>query len=180
MLFTLQSIRNRGVLMAAKGDDEIQIPAVLAEMHRYVPVIHGMMDEQGMKLRDLACRSQISRSRLGRILHRQPEKRVVMQLPEFLSILHALGVQMGHAWIGAKRLETIEMVQEEDSIDYSDFLVAFNEAMPEMVKNHPALARVKFRKEWSRPLAKIVLDRVAQVELERQRRERELYGREED
>lgn len=161
--------------MAAKGKEEIQIPAVFAEIQLYVPVIHRMMEKQGLKIRDLVALTLISRSRLGRILHHTPEKRRPMQLAEFLSILHALGVQVDRDWIGLMQLKAAGLMKDEEGVDYSGFLLDFAETMPEMVKDYPILAGVPFRKEWTRPLITIVLKRVAKAEAERQHRERHQF-----
>ena len=161
--------------MAAKDKEEIQIPAVFAEMQLYVPVIHRMMEKQGLRIRDLVPLTRISRSRLGRILHHDPEKRSSIQLAEFLSILHALGVQVDRDWIGLMQLKAAGLMQEEEGVDYSTFLIDFAEKMPEMVKEYPILAGVPFRKEWTAPLITIMLKRAAKAEAERQHRERHQF-----
>ncbi|KFG90805.1 hypothetical protein BV98_001336 [Sphingobium herbicidovorans NBRC 16415] len=159
--------------MSVRGEG--QSPAVLAEMNRYIPVIHGMLDERKMTLRDLAVRSQISKSRLGIILHRQPTKRVIMQLPEFIAILHALGFELVHAWAGAKKLESSDIVQDKSFNALYEFLVEFNVTFPEMMLNTPEMEGVEFRKEWSRPLAALLIQRVLH-ELERRRRARDEFA----
>jgi hypothetical protein len=165
--------------MDANVRDEGQHSAVLAEMNRYIPVIHGMLDDRKMTLRDLAIRSQISKSRLGIILHRQPAKRVIMQLPEFIGILRALGFELIHAWAGAKKRETADITHDKSFDAFYVFLMEFNATFPEIMLNTPELEGVEFRREWSRPLAELLIKRVL-AELERLRRVRDEFALEEN
>ena len=165
--------------MAAKEDLQIQSSAVAAETRRIVPAIHEMLDERGWSLRELASRARISKTRMGSILHRQPDKRAVMQMPEFLSILHALDSELIHAWVATKRLEVIEL-EEEEFPDCSEFMIAFHKELPKILKEYPELEGVVFRKEWTRPLLKILCKKIVRNELERQQRERRAFEESDD
>lgn len=160
--------------MAAKQGLQIDSSAVAAETRRIVPAIHEMLEERGWSLRELACRAQISKTRIGSILHRQADKRAVMQMPEFLSILHALDSELIHAWVATKRLEVIEL-QEDEFPDCSEFMIAFHKELPKILKEFPELEGVVLRKEWSRPLLKILCSRIVRNELERKQRERRAF-----
>ena len=165
--------------MAAKEELQIQSSAVAAETRRIVPAIHEMLDERGWSLRELASRAQISKTRMGSILHRQPDKRAVMQMPEFLSILHALDSELIHAWVATKRLEVIEL-EEKEFPDCSEFMVAFHKELPKILQEYPELEGVVFRKEWTRPLLKILCKKIVRNELERQQRERRAFEESDD
>jgi hypothetical protein len=60
----------------------------------YVPLILRAMACKKATQRKLAHLTGISKSRLGVLLHSKPEKRVTMTLPEFETILHALGMNL--------------------------------------------------------------------------------------
>lgn len=65
----------------------------------YVPLILQTMAEKNATHRKLAELTGISKSRMGVLLHGDPKKRKTMTLPEFERILHALGMNLVHAYV---------------------------------------------------------------------------------
>lgn len=74
----------------------------------YVPLILLTMAEKNATQRKLALLTGISKSRLGVLLHKDPEKRATMTLPEFERILHALGMNLVHAYVCLKAFKNLD------------------------------------------------------------------------
>lgn len=74
----------------------------------YVPLILRAMACKKATQRKLAHLTGISKSRLGVLLHSKPEKRVTMTLPEFETILHALGMNLVHAYVCLKTFKGLD------------------------------------------------------------------------
>src|SRR3546814_3601145 len=63
--------------------------------------------------RRLAHMTGISKSRLGLLLHSDPDKRSVMTLPELEKILHALGTNILQAYICIETFKGLELPDRE-------------------------------------------------------------------
>src|SRR3546814_6005921 len=63
--------------------------------------------------RRLAHMTGISKSRLGLLLHSDPDKRSVMTLPELEKILHALGTNILQAYICIETFKGLELTDRE-------------------------------------------------------------------
>lgn len=74
----------------------------------YVPLILTTMAEMKDTQRKLAVRTGISKSRLGALLHGDPGKRSTMTLPEFERILHALDMNLVHAYVCLKAFKDLD------------------------------------------------------------------------
>lgn len=74
----------------------------------YVSLILQAMAEKSTPQRKLAVLTGISKSRLGVLLHKDPEKRATMTLPEFERILHALGMNLVHAYVCLRTFKDLD------------------------------------------------------------------------
>jgi hypothetical protein len=74
----------------------------------YVPLILQTMAEKNATHRRLAELTGISKSRMGVLLHVNPKRRKTMTLPEFERILHALGMNLVHAYVCLKTFKDLE------------------------------------------------------------------------
>ena len=66
-----------------------------------------------MGIRQMALRTNIKKSRLGVILHRDPTKRAPMTLPEFQSLLRSLNIDLMHAIISVEMARDLEVMNDE-------------------------------------------------------------------
>ena len=66
-----------------------------------------------MGIRQMALRTNIKKSRLGVILHRDSAKRAPMTLPEFQSILRSLNIDLMQAIISVEMARDLELMGDE-------------------------------------------------------------------
>jgi hypothetical protein len=131
----------------------------------FIPLILQTMAETDTAQRKLALKTGISKSRLGVLLHHDPEKRSPMTLDEFQVILHALDTNIVQAFI---RLETFREPRAVRSNDYGtliamlcDVFVTLPKKLIEVLDAFDGLDGSEVRKEWAPPLQKAVLKRLA-------------------
>ena len=94
-------------------EQELPLEAEAEAAADYVPMIMRAMEANDIGIRTMALRSGIKKSRLGTILHRDPEKRASMSLPEFQAILRALNIDLMQAVISVEMTREMELVQDD-------------------------------------------------------------------
>lgn len=131
----------------------------------FIPLILQTMAETDTAQRKLAHKTGISKSRLGVLLHRDPEKRSPMTLDEFQMILHALDTNIVQAFI---RMETFREPRDGPGHEYAtliamlcDVFVTLPKKLIEVLDAFDGLDGSEVRKEWAPPLQKAVVRRVA-------------------
>jgi hypothetical protein len=94
---------------------ELDAPGVATPGHDpdYIPLIVRAMEAQDMGIRQMSLRTNIKKSRLGVILHRNPAKRAAMTLPEFQSILRSLNIDLMHAIISVEMASDLKLMDDE-------------------------------------------------------------------
>lgn len=130
----------------------------------YIPLILETMTDCASAQRKIACKTGISKSRLGVILHRNPDKRSPMTLDEFEAILQALDIDMVQAYI---RLETLQGLEVFQRARYATLIAMLCEAfvgLPKqlitMLDELEGIDGSEVRKEWASPLQKAVIRRI--------------------
>lgn len=86
----------------------------------FVPLIHDAMALRATAQRDLARMTDISKSRLGALLHSNPAKRAVMMVPELEAILDALDMTLLQA---LTCLDTYAQLDSESRERYSVLII---------------------------------------------------------
>ena len=85
----------------------------------YIRLIRDLMTAHDTRHRSLAEKTGISKSRLGRILHQSPQKRLSMTVDELEAILHALGTNILKAFL---RTEALRDLDPSDHARYESVL----------------------------------------------------------
>ena len=94
-------------------------PPVGSSEPDYIRLIRGLMVANDTPHRSLANMTGISKSRLGRILHQSPQKRLSMTVDELEAILHALGTNVLKAFL---RTEALRDLDPSDHARYESVL----------------------------------------------------------
>lgn len=147
----------------------------------YVPLILRAMACKKATQRKLAHLTGISKSRLGVLLHNKPEKRVTMTLPEFETILHALGMNLVHAYVC---LKTFKGLDEYYQKCYStavfmlcDICVRAPERMIDVLEELGGFDGTEIRLAWSPSLQNALIKKVTEeVQAIHERRNRLTHG----
>lgn len=144
--------------MLAASDDAIP--------RDFDPLILQTMAATDTPQRKLAAKTGISKSRLGVLLHSNPQKRSAMTLDEFQMILHALDTNIIQAFI---RVETFREIEELRQSHHAtliamlcDVFISLPKKLIEVLDTLDGLDGSEVRKEWGPPLQKAVVKRVAE------------------
>lgn len=131
----------------------------------YVPLILRTMAETDTAQRKLACKTGISKTRLGVLLHRDAAKRAPMTVSEFETILHALDTNVVQVFI---RFETFPHAEPMTDERYAtlivmlcEFFVSLPKKLIEVLDALDGLDGSEVRKEWASPLQKAVIKRLS-------------------
>lgn len=118
----------------------------------YVPLIARAMEAQDMGIRQMALRTNIKKSRLGVILHRDPTKRAPMTLPEFQSLLRSLNIDLMHAIISVEMARDLEVMNDERFATLVAMLSTLFKGLPhrliEALQDLDGMDGSEIRKEW--------------------------------
>ena len=118
----------------------------------YVPLINTAMDNQKLGVRQIAIKTGISKTRLGRILHRDPDQRAPMTLPEFQTILRALNMDLMHAIISVEMARDLELMGDERFTTLVTMLSTLFQGLPhriiEALRELDGMDGTEIRKEW--------------------------------
>lgn len=132
----------------------------------YPALILQSMADAGLTQRMLAARTGISKSRLGLILHGDPEKRSPMTVTEFETILDALGINMVQAYIRSETLQGLELEQRERYAILIAMLCEVFVGLPrkliDVLDELNGIDGSEVRKEWASPLQKAVVKRITE------------------
>ncbi|PBN42288.1 hypothetical protein SxD43FB_17355 [Sphingobium sp. D43FB] len=139
------------------------------------------MAEKNTTQRKLAPLTGISKSRLGVLLHRDPEKRATMTLPEFERILHALGMNLVHAYVCLKAFKDLDTYYRRC---YStavfmlcDICVGTPQKMIGVLEELGGIDGTEIRLNWSPALQNALIKKVTEeVEAIHERRNRLTNG----
>jgi hypothetical protein len=110
------------------------------------------MEAQDMGIRQMALRTNIKKSRLGVILHRDPTKRAPMTLPEFQSLLRSLNIDLMHAIISVEMARDLEVMNDERFATLVAMLSTLFKGLPhrliEALQDLDGMDGSEIRKEW--------------------------------
>ncbi len=141
----------------------------------YIPLIVRAMEAQDMGIRQMALRTNIKKSRLGVILHRDPTKRAAMTLPEFQSILRSLNIDLMHAIISVEMAREFELMGDERFATLVAMLSTLFNGLPhrliEALQDLEGMDGSEIRKEWGTYFQSAVIKKmVAEISRILQRR----------
>lgn len=141
----------------------------------YIPLIARAMEAQDMGLRQMALRTNIKKSRLGVILHRDPAKRVPMMLPEFQAILRSLNIDLMHAIISVEMARDLDLIDDERFATLVAMLSTLFKGLPhrlmEALQELEGMDGSEIRKEWGTYFQSAVIKKmVAEISRILQRR----------
>lgn len=128
----------------------------------YIPLILRFMKERGLSQRELGLKAGIKKSRIGLLLHSDPDKRAIITLPEFQKILSALDVSMVQAIVAVEGLAEGGLFSDDRFATSLEMLSTFFQDLPTLLLK--ALDRIEgmdgteVRKEWAGTLRSAVVD----------------------
>ena len=148
---------------AALGDEMSSFAIVVAQavesersdetQQDYVPLIRQMMAERGTAQRWLARKTGISKTRLGLLLHSDPEKRSPMTVAELETILHGLDMDIVQAFVRLKAFAGLEILQRERYATLIFMLCEVFVGLPrkviEILEELEGIDGSEVRKEWA-------------------------------
>ncbi|MDE8652843.1 XRE family transcriptional regulator [Novosphingobium album (ex Liu et al. 2023)] len=143
----------------------------------YIPLILHTMAAQDTAQRRLAILTGISKSRLGLLLHSDPDKRSVMTQPELEKILHALGTNVLQAYICIETFKGFEPLDKDRYATVISMLCEMFVGLPrkiiEALDDINGIDGSEVKRDWGGPLQKAVVKRVAEEVIKiRERRAR--------
>jgi transcriptional regulator with XRE-family HTH domain len=146
------------------------------DAHLYISLIQQAMTERDVSLRALALKANISKSRLGRILHSNPEERQPVTLNEFQALLRALEIDIVQAIIKVETIRDQKVLADERYVALIAMLTSLFKGLPsglvEALAEIDGLDGSEVRKEWAPHLQMFVIKRmVHEVTRVMQRRE---------
>ncbi|MBZ6382937.1 MULTISPECIES: XRE family transcriptional regulator [Sphingomonadaceae] len=141
----------------------------------YIPLIVRAMEAQDMGIRQMALRTNIKKSRLGVILHRDSAKRAPMTLPEFQSILRSLNIDLMQAIISVEMARDLELMGDERFATLVAMLSTLFNGLPhrliEALRELEGMDGSEIRKEWGTYFQSAVIKKmVAEISRILQRR----------
>ncbi|WP_162928308.1 XRE family transcriptional regulator [Sphingopyxis terrae] len=129
-----------------------------------VPLIVNAMAEKNAGQRKLAVQSQISKSRLGLLLHSDPAKRATMSVPELRRILVALGIPLMQVAIAVDAPLVGPLFHDERFANSISMLIDAFKELPSMLVTAldeiEGLDGTEVRKEWAGPLRQAVVEKL--------------------
>ncbi len=140
--------------MSSLATIELDAPGVATPGHDpdYIPLIVRAMEAQDMGIRQMSLRTNIKKSRLGVILHRNPAKRAAMTLPEFQSILRSLNIDLMHAIISVEMASDLKLMDDERFATLVAMLSTLFKGLPhrllEALEDLEGMDGSEIRKEW--------------------------------
>jgi hypothetical protein len=144
--------------------DEADSPEDVEDQKDYVPLILQAMSDQDMAQRALALKTGISKTRLALLLHSNPEKRAIMSLAEFQTILDALDISIIEAIIQVETFHGLELLQSGRYATLISMLCEVFRGLPKQVitalEQLDGIDGSEVRKEWAGPLQKAVMKRL--------------------
>lgn len=144
--------------MLVIGDDAIR--------RDYIPLILETMAETDVTHRKLACKTGISKTRLGVLLHSNPAKRSAMTLDEFQIILHALDTNIVQIFIRVETYREAECLTREQHNTLiamlCDVFVSLPRKLIDVLDSVDGLDGSEVRREWGPPLQKAIAKRLAE------------------
>lgn len=135
------------------------------DRHRnFIPVILEAMNVQNIGQRKLALKSGISKTRLGLLLHSDPDKRAGMTLAEFQQILDALDINIVQAAIAVKGDRDRSLFHDQRFATSIAMLTELFKGLPSMLlaalDEIEGMDGTEVRKEWAGPLRQAVIEKL--------------------
>lgn len=122
------------------------------------------MRTDGVSIRMLAARSDIKRSRLGKLLHSDPTRRTQMSYPEFRKILDALGIDLLQALICVESIRDLELISETRYSLLIPMVCVMAKELPgeliQALEHVEGIDGTEVRPEWAGVLRKSVIQRI--------------------
>jgi hypothetical protein len=132
--------------------DKAELDGFVRSAVGYVTLIHQQMDVRRIGLRGLAATTHVGLSRLGRILHRDPAKRLQMTLLEQQAILHALDLDLIEATIAIEIFHHLDWVHDDRFAKLSSMLSMMIRGLPQIVidalRDFDTMDGSEIRPEW--------------------------------
>lgn len=130
----------------------------------YIPLIQRAMRANGVTFRILAERSGISKSRVGKILHSDPARRIPMSFPEFRRILAALDIDILQAIICVESIRDLELLSDSRFAMLIPVLCTMFKELPvhliHAVDAVEGIDGTEVRPEWAGVLRKSIIQRI--------------------
>jgi transcriptional regulator with XRE-family HTH domain len=137
------------------------VPRDEAVLRDFVPLIRWAMSRKGIPQRKLASLTGISKSRLGLVVHSDPDKRSPMTVDELQIILHALGTDLVEAYIRTKVRATVEqqLLERHDSLIsmLCDAFVDMPEILIVLLEELDGLDGSEVRRDWAKPMRRAIV-----------------------
>lgn len=137
---------------------------VSVEQRDFVPLILEAMSEQNIGQRKLALKTGISKTRLGLLLHSDPNKRAAMFLGEFQQILGALDINVVQAMIAVETYRDPKLFLDERFQTSIAMLTELFKGLPSMLvaalDEIEGMDGTEVRKEWAGPLRQAVIEKL--------------------
>lgn len=135
------------------------------DRHRnFIPVILEAMNVQNIGQRKLALKSGISKTRLGLLLHSDPDKRAGMTLVEFQQILDALDINIVQAAIAVEGDRDRSLFHDQRFATSIAMLTELFKGLPSMLlaalDEIEGMDGTEVRKEWAGPLRQAVIEKL--------------------
>lgn len=135
------------------------------DRHRnFIPVILEAMNVQNIGQRKLALKSGISKTRLGLLLHSDPDKRAGMTLAEFQQILDALDINIVQAAIAVEGDRDRSLFHDQRFATSIAMLTELFKGLPSMLlaalDEIEGMDGTEVRKEWAGPLRQAVIEKL--------------------
>lgn len=130
----------------------------------FVEVISTVMHQRNVGLRHVAAQSGLSKSRLGNLLHRDPDKRSEMSLAELQAILGALDLGLLQAVTFVEALHEGRLRQPARFAPLIPMLCAMFHHLPsrlmQALEDVDDMDGTEVRPEWAAALQRAVIKRV--------------------
>jgi len=130
----------------------------------FIPLILEAMSDQNVGQRKLALKAGISKSRLGLLLHSNPDKRVGMTLAEFQQILAALDINIVQAAIAVEADRDEALFHDQRFATSLAMLSELFKGLPSMLLTAldeiEGMDGTEVRKEWAGPLRQAVIEKL--------------------
>lgn len=153
--------------LAGAGGDSPGAPGRTCGSQAHIQIILEMMADQATTQRSLARKSGISKTRLGLLLHRNPERRRQMTVDEFESILRALGTNIVEALIRAEALKGLEPSDRERYENIvtlvCEIVLGLGRKLIEELERIGGIDGTEVRKEWAGIFQKGIIEDVSKA-----------------
>ena len=153
--------------LCAKGADQVaRVEEIVEDGSEpdHVGLILHELEQRQLGLRRVELKTRINRARLGRILHRDPAKRMAMTLLEFRTILRALEIDPIEAIIALELVREMEPNQDARFAKVAVMLATLVRGLPhrlaEALRDLDGMDGTEIRQEWGTYFQKAIVNRM--------------------